>query len=252
MEIPCLFFRKGNVVLEVDLHVHSLFSRCGLHTILELLEHACSLGMKGIAITDHGLTVGGRLNSVFFERFVSPFPEVEVFKGVECNLLDTEGAIDFPVKYRKYVDIALLGIHPNTEKGGDEGLYTDMLLKAIDRNPYLDIITHPNDPNYPVDFEELARFAAERDVALELNNSKIRYARSSVDEVKRLMAACVKYSCPVVVNSDTHAIHELGDDGSIRPAIEEVGFPEKLIVNRTPGQALSFIAKCRARKPFRV
>lgn len=239
-------------MLEVDLHVHSLFSQCGLHTILELLERARSLGMKGIAITDHGLTVGGRLNSVFFERFISPFPEVDVFKGVECNLLDAKGTIDFPVKYRKFIDIALLGIHPNTEKGGGVRLYTDMLLKAIDRNPHLDVITHPNDPNYPVDFDELARFAAERDVALELNNSKIRYARSTVDEVKKLIAACVKYSCPVVVNSDTHAIHELGDDASIRTVIEEVGFPEELIVNRTAEHALTYIAKCRTRKPFRV
>ena len=237
-------------MLEVDLHVHSLFSQCGLHTILELLERARSQGMKGIAITDHGLTVGGRLNSVFFERFVSPYPEVQVFKGVECNLLDAEGNIDFPVKFRKFIDIALLGIHPNTVKGGDARLYTDMLIKAIDRNPHIDIITHPNDPNYPIDFDNLARFAAERDVVIEINNSKIRYARSTVEEVKKLLAACVKYSCPVAVNSDTHAIHELGDDTSIRPVLEDVEFPEELIVNQTAERALSFIRKCRAGKSF--
>ena len=52
-------------MLEIDLHVHSIFSHCGLHTVLELINQARATGMKGLAITDHGLTMGGRLNDVF-------------------------------------------------------------------------------------------------------------------------------------------------------------------------------------------
>jgi putative hydrolase len=235
-------------MIEVDFHVHTLFSLCGLHTVLELLDRARTLGMKGFAVTDHGQTVGGRLTSVFFERFTSPYPEVAVFKGIECNLLDADGTIDFPLKFLKWIDIALLGIHPNTRKGASREAYTAMLIRAIEKNPFLDIITHPNDPNYPVDYDVLARCAAERSVALECNNSKVLYGRSTVDEVRKLLAACVKHGCSIAVSSDTHAIHELGDDANVRPILNGVAFPEELIINRDAENAFEYIRLSHKRK----
>ena len=41
-------------MLEVDFHSHSLFSGCGLHTIIEMLTYAKTVGLKALAITDHG------------------------------------------------------------------------------------------------------------------------------------------------------------------------------------------------------
>ena len=63
-------------MIEVDLHSHTHFSNCGLHSCLEMLEAARAKGMKGLAITDHGLSLGGRLNSIFFERLKDPVPGI--------------------------------------------------------------------------------------------------------------------------------------------------------------------------------
>ena len=49
-------------MLDVDFHIHSLFSNCGLHTYLELLTKAKELGLKAIAITDHGPRLNGRIS----------------------------------------------------------------------------------------------------------------------------------------------------------------------------------------------
>lgn len=235
-------------MIDVDLHVHSIFSLCGLHTVLELLERARVLGMKGFAVTDHGLTLGGRLNSVFFERFVSPDPAVRILKGIECNIVDRNGTIDLPAEYVRFLDVVLLGIHPNTRKGLSMEEYTDMLVAALRKNREIDVITHPNDPNYPVDYRRLARAAVQSGAALELNNSKILYARSSADEALELLAACREFGCRVTVSSDTHAIHELGEDSSVTPLLHKAEFPAELVVNRTPDAAFSFIAERRDRR----
>ena len=244
---PCLF-HEGVVVLEVDFHVHSLFSLCGLHTILELVARAGELGMKGFAVTDHGLTVGGRLTSVFFERFVSPDPQVRVLKGIECNVLDEKGTIDLPHAYLPFMDIVLCGIHYNFPKENTRETCTDSLIAVIENNPQVDCITHPNDNSYPVDYRKLAAVAALHGVALELNNSKILYQRSTVDEAVAILSACRDAGCRVAVNSDTHAILELGNDRSVAPLLEQTGFPEELVVNRDAASAFAFVEERRQLK----
>lgn len=229
--------------------MHSLFSHCGLHTVLELIAQAKVLGMEAIAITDHGPTMKGRLTSVFFERFRSPDPSIRVLKGIECNLMDGEGTIDAPGEYLPFLDIILLGIHPNTKRGLSREEYTDMLVKAIRKNPMIDIITHPNDPVYPVDYLHLAKVAAMEGVAVEINNSKVLYSRCSVEEAELLIAACKEAHCRIAVNSDTHAVHELGDDSAVAPLLARAAFPAELIVNRDMASAMEFI---ETRRRFKV
>ena len=235
-------------MIKFDLHSHTLFSLCGLHTVLELLEQAKAIGLKGFAVTDHGLTLGGRLNSPFFERFKSPCPDVKILKGVECNLLDGKGKIDAPRDFMKYIDILLLGAHPNTPRGLGAAVYTDMLIAAMQKNPCVDIITHPNDPFYPVDYKRLAREARVLGVALELNNSKILYARTGAESAVELVEACRDEGCLMAVNSDAHAIHELGLDDSVRPILAAARFPEEMIVNRNEESALEFVERRRVNK----
>lgn len=235
-------------MLAVDLHVHSQFSSCGLHTILELLEKAVTLGMKGIAITDHGPAFGGRLHNLFFDRFKSPYPDLTFYKGLECNIVDDKGTIDVPEKFMKYLDIILLGIHPNTQKGLSKDVYTDILIAAIEKNPCIDMITHPNDNMYPVDYVRLCASAADKGVAIELNNSRILYERSTVEDTMTMLDACKMHKCNVIVASDTHSIHELGGDESVAPIIDKMKFPRELLVTADAQRVGEFI---RMRKRFK-
>ncbi|MDR3013288.1 MAG: PHP domain-containing protein [Chitinispirillales bacterium] len=235
-------------MIKFDLHVHTIYSLCGIHTVLELLARAKELGMAGFAVTDHGLTLGGRLNNPFFERFKSPCPDVKILKGIECNVLDQSGKIDIPRDFIEFIDVVLLGLHPNISLKLNRDAYTDMLIAAIRKNPCVDIITHPNDPHYPVDYRRLAEAAKAHGVAIELNNSKILYARSETACAMELIEACRDVGCLMAVNSDTHAIHELGDDSSVRPLLKAANFPEELIVNRNEETALEFIGGRRANK----
>lgn len=232
-------------MIKVDFHSHSLFSNCGLHSYLELLEYGKKIGMKGLAITDHGPELHGRLNSVFFERLINPVKGIKLLKGVECNLKDENGNIDFPMHFMKYTDIILLGIHPNTEKGLGKEKYTDMLLKAIRKNPYIDILSHPNDQEFEIDLLTVAQAAKELDIVLEINNSKIMLNRIDLKHIEELFQICIETKCKVVLSSDAHPVHELGLDDSIIPFIKKFNFPHDLIINDTVKKAFQFIEERR-------
>jgi len=236
-------------MLQVDLHSHSHFSLCGIHSVVEMLAHAKAIGLKGLAITDHGPAIGGRTPSTFFDRLFDPVPGIRLLKGMECNLdPKNPGAIDFPARYMPFADVVLLGIHPNTAQGSTPAAYTDLLVAALEKNPHVDIVTHPNDALYPQEFDRLARRAAELNVALEINNSKTALARVGDEVTGRLIRACRDAGCTVAVCSDAHALNEIGGDGAVRPLLDEAGFPESLIVNRTADAAFAWIDRRRRKR----
>lgn len=235
-------------MLEADLHVHSLFSSCGLHTYLELFTRARELGMKAVAITDHGPALGAKIPPPFFDRLHHLVDGVKLLKGMECNLVGEDGEIDLPVGVVKHLDVVLLGIHPNTPRGLGPERYTRMLLRALERNPVVDIVVHPNDPAYPLDFRAVAEAAAERGVAMELNNSKTMLKRVPDDVTRELVAAVKDSGCRLVVNSDTHALHELGSDAHVEPFLIEAAFPEERIFSRSATRVFDFLEERRQLK----
>lgn len=49
---------KEKAMIRNDLHVHSIQSMCGLHTLLEIVEIAARKGMRLVNISDHGSAFG--------------------------------------------------------------------------------------------------------------------------------------------------------------------------------------------------
>jgi len=225
-----------------------MYSLCGVHTHLELLAEAKRLGMHALAITDHGPALGGRVNSVFFDRFVNPFDGVRLLKGMECNLAKEKGGIDLPAKYLPYMDVVLLGIHHNTEAAVGSAVLTDLLCTAMRQNPCVDIITHLNDPSFPVNFAAVAACAAQCGMAIELNNSKTLNKRTTPEMTAALVDACAQAGCLVAVTGDAHVITELGRDEAVQPYLVQCAFPPELVVTRSAESALGFIERRRQYK----
>jgi len=235
-------------MIPVDLHAHSLFSLCGMHTVLEMLARARDLGMAGLAVTDHGPALGGRLNSTLFDRLHDPLPGIRLLKGLECNLAGPDGAVDMPPELLPFCDVVLFGLHPNTPRTGDARADTALVLAALRRNPFIDIVSHPNSAEYPLDFRALAAAAAPLGVALEINNSKTALHRVSDSVTEELIAACARERCPVAVCSDAHALNEVGDDSAVLPLLRSAGFPSELIVNADPARAFAWLESRRGAK----
>jgi putative hydrolase len=235
-------------MLEVDFHSHTHFSKCGLHSIVEMLTEAKGRGLAALAITDHGPVLQGGTPSTFYDRLLDPVPGIRLLKGLECNIAADDGTIDFPQKFLKYADIILLGLHPHLPAGKPKEHNTALLIRALEKNPFVDIVTHPEDVQYPLDFDKLAGYAKSHGIALECNNSKILNRRVNPELMMELLDSCKRAGCRIAVNSDAHALKEIGCDEAVRPLLAKTGFPEELIVNRNAKSAFAFIEERRAVK----
>jgi histidinol phosphatase-like PHP family hydrolase len=235
-------------MLQVDLHSHSHFSQCGIHSVIEMLTAAKARGLAGLAITDHGPALHSSLRSTFFDRLSDPVAGIRLLKGIECNLGLTPGSIDLPERHLPFLDVILLGIHPNTPAGLDAEAYTDLLIAAMRANTCIDLITHTNSVECPVNFARLAGEAARLSVALEINNSKTALARVPDSTTLALIQACKAAGCRVAVCSDAHALNEIGCDEAVRPLLASAGFPESLVVNRDAATAFAWVDARRKRR----
>ena len=238
-------------MLPVDFHAHTIASQCGLHTILEMLTAAKAKGLAGLALTDHGPASDSMITSVFFDRLKNPVAGIRLLKGLESNVLTHEGHIDFPQEFIPYADIVLVGFHGGrtvkVPSGGDAEYYTDILIRAFEVNPCIDIVSHPHDPRYPLDFDRLAAAAAHHGVALEFNNSRCLYNKTTPELTRALATACLRAQCPIVVSSDAHTVEEIGCEESVIGYVREAGI-EDLMINATAESAFAFVERRRKNK----
>ncbi|MGM0443970.1 MAG: PHP domain-containing protein, partial [Fibrobacterota bacterium] len=128
-------------MIEADLHCHSSYSLCGLHSYGELLTRARTMGLKGIAVTDHGPATHTRIPPTFFSRLRNPEEGIRLFRGAEANIIDEYGRIDIPRRNQQRLDILLAGFHANLPAGLSRAIYTEILIRSFAQSPGVDIIS---------------------------------------------------------------------------------------------------------------
>ncbi|MFW5887194.1 MAG: PHP domain-containing protein [Bacteriovoracia bacterium] len=235
-------------MIHCDLHTHSLASSCGNHTILELLQFARAKHLKALAITDHGEFLGTKLNSTFFERFRNPYSDIVLYKGIEANPDPQTATLDIPKSYLPFLDFVAVGFHNNIpdDKGIDYN--TSLLIEVLQKNPCVDMITHPGTPDFPLNLNRLLPYLRKYGTLLEINNSKILHNRVGEDYMKELLGFCQKNKLPVALNSDAHVVTELGDVSATLPLLRRYVFSRDLIINMDFKKTQAFINERKSRK----
>jgi len=237
-------------MLEIDLHSHTTFSACGTHTVMEMLARARDNGVKAYAITDHSPNTGGRIPSTFFDRLVEPLKGIQLLKGMEASISGDNGNIDIVDRYIPFMDVILAGIHPDVERGLTPEYSTEKMIEAMAANPIIDIISHPADPVYPVNIMEVAASAQKKGIALELNNSKLLWHRTTSELTFDFLKACMATGCLIAVNSDAHTVNEVGRDTEAKTYLTDCDFPSDQIVNLTKERGLAWLESPKERKQW--
>jgi len=200
-----------------DLQMHTDASD-GKATMAEMVEAARSLGYAYIAITDHSprMSMAGqspaelraqwkeidRLN----ERLRGGGGSIRVLKSVEIDILES-GKLDLPDDVLAEADYVVATIHYGLKQS--EQQLTDRLLRAIE-HPWVDAIGHPTGrivpvrPSYPLDFDVVAKAAANAKCLLEINGSE------RLDLPDTLATAAKAHGVRFVLSTDAHNQRELG------------------------------------------
>ena len=160
---------------------------------------------------------------------------IRLLLGSEVNIMDFEGNIDLEERDLKGMDIIIASLHTPCIKPGSIKENTTAYLKVME-NPYVNIIGHPDDGRYPVDYRALVEGAKEKGKVLELNNHSLDpkcFRRDARENDLKMLELCKEYAVPVIMGSDAHFDTLIGEFSMARELLEEVDFPEELVLNRS-------------------
>lgn len=235
-----------------DYHTHTTYSH-GTGSVFENMLKAKELGIKEIAISDHGFAhpfFGLKKSALSSLRtdceIASADTGVNVLVGIESNLISENGDTDLTedlydkfdvflagihvcVKYKSFAAFSKLGVtSPFLYKVHGEpseklkAFTTKAYINAIEKNP-IDAITH-------LDYRA---FASVREVAdccringtyVEINTKKTHMTDEQWKEV---------YSTGVnfIIGSDAHSPDRVGDDKDAIKLIDRLGFDRARVHN---------------------
>lgn len=235
-----------------DYHTHTKYSH-GTGTIQQNVEEAVKKGLRELAITDHGprhFPYGIKAKNLDkmraeIEEINKTNDMIKVKLGLETNIISLDGQLDIDEDMKKKLDILLAGYHfggiPENILNGFKIHGTNFLAKqfpslerkarvhntkavveAIHHNK-IDILTHPG-AKASIDTKEVAKAAAQRGTALEINSS---HGYLTVEYIKIAMKEGVKF----VINSDAHSPEKVGNVELGIKRAKEAGLKSTQIIN---------------------
>ena len=236
--------------IEVDTHCHTVASTHAYSTVLELATYAAKKGLSAIAITDHGPALPDAPHDWHFgnQRSLPRYIEgVMILRGAEANIMDYEGNLDMPLSYMKELDWIIASLHDPCCAPASIEEHTKVWMK-IAQNPYVDVIGHSGSDHFKYDYDLVMQEMAKQGKFVEINNHSFA-ARPGTDiNCREIALACKKHQVHIVVSSDAHSCFDVGNFDVAIKMLEEIDFPENLIVNQKLETVLKFIQNKRNRK----
>lgn len=241
------------MILTADYHTHTPYSH-GKNTVAENTARAKELGLKTIAISDHGFShvvYGLRRKEVarYREECAAAEKEygIKVLVGIESNIRSVSGVGDLTEKDYENFDVYLCGhhvyvryltqrerwsvgfgnwicqsmLHKQTNKQVIRN--TETYLNAIKNNP-IDAITHLG-YMCPANTLEVAKCAADYGTYIELNSKKTHLTDEELSEI------VAKTSARFIINSDAHSVDRVGDTKLVEEQLARLNFPMDRIDN---------------------
>jgi putative hydrolase len=234
--------------LIADLHLHTVSSGHAYSTLEEYVAEAKRLGLKMIAVTDHGPAMPGGPHYYHFSNMrmiPSKIEGVRVLRGIEANIINDKGEIDLSEQEIKWggLEIVMVAMHPRVgyENQGEEK-NTEVLLKAL-QNPYINVIAHPGNPKYPVKVKEVVEAAKKHRVLIEINNSSDFSRPGSHDKCVEFAREVKRAGWKVVTGTDSHISTMLGRFDDALHLFAEAGLTEEDVVNTTDAMIEKYLLK---------
>lgn len=234
--------------LVLDTHSHTLASGHAYNTIREMACAAKEKGLELLAITEHAPQMPGTCHDFYFSNLKVVSRQmcgVELLLGAELNILDSYGNVDLTEDLLNKMDIVIASMHVPCYTAGTREENTRAYLNVM-KNPYVNIIGHPDDSRYPVDMEALVLASKQHQVLLELNNSSLSPTGARQDakgnDIK-MLELCKKHHVPIVIGSDAHVDSDVGRHDFAMQLIQELDFPEELIINRAVKELKKYLKR---------
>ena len=242
-------YAERNFIMQFDIHTHTIASGHGTScTIADMAKNAHLKGLSLVGITDHGpATRSAGTPSYFRSLFYAPRYRcgVRVLYGAELNILDNHGAVDLDDDILSHLDYAIISMHTQNKVPGSIDENTQAYIEAMN-HPNIKLIGHCDDAKYPVNYKKLVQAAHEHHVLLEINEASLTpngYRGDTRANNIEMLYWCKTYQHPIVLSSDSHGPDHVGDFIYGLQLLEEIQFPQELVLNHRLADLLSYLRR---------
>ena len=230
-----------------DTHCHTVASTHAYSTVDENAAYAAETGLKILALTDHGPAMSDAPHRWhFYNLGVLPrkINGVVILRGAEANIIDYDGNLDMDQVCYQRLEWINASFHQESCKPGTVEEHTKAYL-AVAQNPYVDVIAHSGTESFRYDYEAGVKAFKEYGKLVEINEGSQRVRTDSLKNCAEIAKLCKKYEVPIVVSSDAHYKTSLGSYTASLKMLEEIDFPEKLILNADITRFCAYLKKKR-------
>ena len=232
-----------------DTHTHTLASQHAYSTILENARYAAEAGLRFLGWTDHSPMMVDGAHSWHFGN-LSAVPDylngVRILRGAEVDLIDYAGKLSMSSHELSRLEWVLGSIHAPLLPPGRTEDHTAAYLGALE-SPYVDVLAHSGSPDYAYDYETVVKTCRDRGRLLEINEHSFDARKSSIPNCTRLAQLCKEYECRIVVDSDAHFASAIGRFPQASAMLEEIGFPQELVVNASLSAMEEYLSERKRR-----
>jgi len=199
--------------------------------------------MLALGITDHGPALEDsphRWHFLNMNAIPNHIDGLRILKGIEANIFE-DGSIDCDEIMADKLDYVMAGFHaPVYSPCSNIVKNTECLIKVIN-HPKVKIIVHPGNPQFPIDYQEIAIVAARNNVALEVNSGSIIARKGSSPNCRKVIEEVMNAGGYISVGSDSHFCTRTGDLAHAINMLEEQQVPAEKIINSSLALTLSFL-----------
>lgn len=220
-----------------DLHTHTLCATHAFQTLNEMAAAAKETGYCAMAITDHAPAMPDAPHIWHFSNggaLPRVVDGVAMLYGAETNVMDTKGGLDMSQAQLAVQDWVVASIHSPCMPGLLTRKEANRIWLSVAENPYVDCIGHSEQENYRYDYDLVTKAFAKNHKVVELNAGSFTVRKDGIPNMRALLKACLENGCHIAVDSDAHSAWRL--QTALQPLyalLEEMSFPEELIVNAT-------------------
>lgn len=204
-----------------DFHIHDNFPiepshDLGASSLEEIVAEAKKLGYQYVGVSDHSPSVSNHTSdkmvkliekrAKWIEEHNYSSKEIRILNLLEVDI-QPDGSLSVPDAGLQLLDFAIASIHSVHKMPKDE--MTKRIMKALE-SPYVKVFGHPTGrllnkrDSYDADWPLIFKFAAEKQIALEINSYPDR-----LDLPDILVREAKKYGVKFVIDTDSHIALEM-------------------------------------------
>lgn len=242
-----------------DVHTHTISSRHAYSTIQENVRAAAEAGLEVLGSTDHlSCMLFPEQHLRNFQHFLNTviwprtWDGVTLLRGCEADIVGLDGSLfgqDIVCTHSitghalrrestlfdrvvESCDYVIASVHnPEIADGASMGEITDMYVAALE-HPRVFILGHTGRSGLPYDLDTVITCAKEHHKLIEINEHSLQSSGAHHQRCREIAEKCAELGVGITVSSDAHIAPQIGMFDAATRMLEEIHFPEELIMNR--------------------